>query len=50
VQQFAHFAECMDRGVDPHNNLESAAYSHKVIFAVDRSAAEGRPVKLSELD
>jgi predicted dehydrogenase len=50
VQQFAHFAECLDKGVDPHNNLESAAYSHKVIFAVDRSAAEGRPVKLSELD
>ncbi len=48
--QFEHFAECLDRGIDPHNNLESAFYTHKVIFAADRSAAEGRPVKLAEFD
>ncbi|MBN1835020.1 MAG: Gfo/Idh/MocA family oxidoreductase, partial [Spirochaetales bacterium] len=49
TEQFAHFAECLDKGVDPHNNLESAVYTHKVIFAADRAAAQGRPVSLSEL-
>lgn len=50
TEQFAHFAECLDQGVDPHNNLQSAFDTHKVIFAVDRAAAEGRPVRLSELE
>ena len=49
VEQFSHFGECLDKGVDPHNDLESAVASHKVIFAADRSAAEGRAVKLSEM-
>jgi len=49
TEQFAHFAECLDKGIDPHNNLESAVYTHKVIFAADMAAAEGRPVALSEL-
>jgi predicted dehydrogenase len=50
ASQFTHFAECLEKGTDPHNNLESAFYSHKVIFAVDKSAAEGRPVKLAEFE
>jgi len=49
-QQFQHFAQCLDRGVDPHNNLESAFYTHRVIFAADKSAEEGRIVKVSEFD
>ena len=49
TEQFAHFAACLDKGVDPHNNLESAVYTHKVIFAADRAAATGRPVRLSDL-
>ncbi|HUX20118.1 MAG TPA: Gfo/Idh/MocA family oxidoreductase [Spirochaetia bacterium] len=48
--QFDHFGDCLEKGIDPHNNLASALYSHKVVFAVDRSAEEGRPVKISELD
>ena len=48
--QFEHFAECLDKGVDPHNNLESAYQTHRVIFAVDKSAAEGRPVRLDEFE
>ncbi len=46
--QFEYFAECLDRGVDPHNNFEDAFVTHQVIYAVDKSAAEGRPVRLSE--
>jgi predicted dehydrogenase len=49
VEQFTHFAACLDKGVDPHNNLESAVATHRVIFAIDSSAAQGRPVKVSEL-
>jgi predicted dehydrogenase len=48
VQQFAHFAECLDAKKDPHNNLENAVETHRVIFAADRSAEEGRPVDLKE--
>lgn len=50
TDQFTAFAEALDKGADPHNSLESAVYTHKVLFAADRSAAEGRIVKLSELD
>ena len=33
----------------PLTSLEEAAKSHEVVLAADRSAALGRPVKLSEL-
>jgi predicted dehydrogenase len=49
TDQFNAFAEALEKGVDPHNSLASAVDTHKVIFACDRSAAEGRIVKLSEL-
>jgi predicted dehydrogenase len=48
LQQFAHFAESLDKGVEASNNLESAFESHRVIFAADKSAETGLPVKLSD--
>ena len=47
-EQFAHFARSLDEGTEAQNNLESAFASHRVIFAADRSAELGRPVKLAE--
>jgi predicted dehydrogenase len=47
-EQFAYFAECLDAGHEPHNNLMSAFETHRVIFAADKSAESGRPVQLSE--
>jgi len=47
-QQFTYFAECLNAGKDPHNNLENAVDTHRVIFAADRSAESGKPVNLSE--
>ena len=47
-EQFLHFAECLDRGVDPHNSLRSAFETHRVIFAADKSAETGKPVRLEE--
>ena len=34
----------------PLTDFDTAFESHRVVFAADRSAAEGRPVKLSEFD
>ena len=47
-EQFLYFAECLDAGRDPHNNLANAFETHRVIFAADKSAETGRPVRLSE--
>jgi len=47
-EQFLHFSECLDKGIDPHNNLRSAFETHRVIFAADRSVESGRPVRLEE--
>jgi len=47
-EQFDHFAECLDHGKDPHNNLRSAFESHRVIFAADTSNETGKPVRLDE--
>lgn len=47
-EQFAYFAECLDSGREPHNNLGSAFETHRVIFAADKSAEACRPVRLSE--
>jgi predicted dehydrogenase len=46
--QFAYFAQCMDSGTRPHNDLASAFETHRVVFAADRSAETGKPVNLSE--
>jgi predicted dehydrogenase len=46
--QFEHFAERLDAGEEPLNNLASAFETHRVIYAADKSAATGKPVRLSE--
>ena len=46
--QFEAFFAALEKGRDmPLTNLELAAKTHEVIFAADRSAKLGRPVKLS---
>ncbi len=47
-EQFLDFAECLDAGKETDNNLASAFESHRVIFAADKSAETGKPVKVSE--
>jgi len=45
--QFDAFFNALDRGKDmPLTSLAEAARSHEVVFAADRSAALGKPVKL----
>ena len=48
--QFQSFFESIRAGRDmPLTDLDTALESHRVIFAADRSASEGRSVKMSEL-
>ena len=48
--QFQAFVDAIRRNVAmPLTDLDTAFESHRVVFAADLSAAEGRPVKLSEL-
>lgn len=45
--QFEAFFQAVDRGEEmPLTSLEQAMRTHEVIFAADRSAAEGRPIPL----
>ena len=45
--QFEAFFQALDKGREmPLTSLEEAAASHEVIFAADRAAASGKPVKL----
>ena len=49
--QFAAFFDALDQGKEmPLTSLGDAVVSHEAVFAADRSAALGRPVKLSELN
>lgn len=41
-----HLVECILEDKESHVNLEDAAKTHDIIFAADRSAAEGTPVQL----
>jgi predicted dehydrogenase len=48
--QFQAFFDALDAGTDmPLTSFGDAFASHRVIAAADRSAAEGRPVKISEI-
>lgn len=48
--QFQSFVDSIrDGGTMPLTDLDTALETHRVVFAADRSAAEGRPVRLSEL-
>src|SRR5437764_909855 len=47
LTQFQAFFNALDAGKEiPLTSLRDALYSHDVIFAADKSAATGRPVKL----
>jgi predicted dehydrogenase len=49
LPQFQTFVESLRRGQPmPRTDFHTAFESHRVVFAADRSAAERRPVKLSE--
>jgi len=49
--QFAAFFAALDAGKEmPLTSLNDAAISHEAVFAADKSAELGRPVKLSELN
>jgi len=42
------FMECLKAGRDSSINFAEAFKTHRVIFAIDKAIAEGRPVKLSK--
>ncbi|MEX2580587.1 MAG: Gfo/Idh/MocA family oxidoreductase [Verrucomicrobiales bacterium] len=49
--QFQAFFDAVDKGEDMgRTSMATALESFRVLFACDRSAAEGRPVKVSEID
>jgi predicted dehydrogenase len=51
LPQFQAFIDSIqDDSVMPLTDFDTAFETHKVIYAADLSAAEGRPVRLSELD
>ncbi|MGA2477598.1 MAG: Gfo/Idh/MocA family oxidoreductase [Spirochaetia bacterium] len=47
-EQFGDFAECLDAGRETSTHIENAFETHRVAFAADKSAATGKPVRLSE--
>lgn len=48
--QFQAFFDALDQDREmPHTSIDEAHQSFKILFACDKSAAEGRPVKISEL-
>jgi predicted dehydrogenase len=50
LTQFQAFFDALDDGRDmPLTSFDDGAATHRVIAAADRSAAEGRPVRLAEL-
>lgn len=44
-----HFVDCVLNNKESFVSLEDAAKTHRVCFALDRSATEGRPVKIEEI-
>jgi len=42
-----HLIACIRDDVESHANLEDAINTHEACFAIERAAAEGRPVRLS---
>lgn len=50
LPQFEAFVAALEKGEEmPRTNFDAAFESHRVVFAADLSAAEGRTVKLAEL-
>lgn len=48
--ELTHFIDTIQYGVESPLNLDDAAKTHAVCYALDRSAAEGRPVKMEEIN
>jgi predicted dehydrogenase len=49
--QFQAFFDALDRGEEmPLTNFAEGFKTHRIIAAADRSAAEGRSVRVEELD
>lgn len=48
--EIGHFVECVLTGAESPVNLADAAKTHRICYALDRSASEGRPVMLDEFD
>ena len=48
--QVDDFMKCLLEGRDSMVNFAEAFKTHRVIFAIDKSLAERRPVKLAEMD
>jgi predicted dehydrogenase len=44
-----HFVDCILKDEESHVNLSDAVKTHEVCLAMDKSAAEGRAVKIAEL-
>jgi len=47
--EISHFVDCILKDEESHVNLADAAKTHAVCYALDRSVAEGRSVKLEEI-
>ena len=47
--QIDDFIKCLQEGRDSRINFAEAFKTHRVMFAIERSLSEARPVKLSEL-
>ena len=51
LPQFQSFVDSLDAGEQmPHTSFDEAFESHRVIYAADRSAEEGRSISLSEFE
>ena len=51
LPQFQAFVDALNEGETmPRTDFDTAFESHRVIYAADRSAEEGRPVELSEFE
>lgn len=50
VGEINHFVDCILNDTESFVNLADAALTHEVCFALDQSAATGRPVRLDELN
>ena len=47
-EQFSDFAQSLDAGTETVSNIENAFETHRVVFAADKSAETGKPVKVAD--
>ncbi len=48
--QVDNFVQCLLEGKDSPINFAEAFKTHRVMFAIEKSLAEGRPVRMAEMD